>query len=229
MIGGHVELRGLAKRYGALEVLRAVDLVLEPGTRNWLAGPNGAGKSTLLDLIVGAQRASAGQLLYDGLAIEYASMPMRARLGIARSWQMPQVFADHSVHAQLLAAVRVRREPRVALGLGRVGTDVWDGEVQMLARRWGLHERLDAMPAQLSHAERRLLDLALAFAGWARVMLLDEPSAGLSRHDAGELFERLAEYTQGQTVLIVEHDRRLASAFAEHAFVLRDGRVHADA
>ncbi len=228
MTAARLVLQGVDKRFGTVSVLRAVDLCLEPGTRTWLSGANGAGKSTLLDLVCGAQTPDAGTIRLDGQRLDGLDMPARFRHGMVRTWQLPSIFAGHRVCDQLAAAWRLRQAPRSALSLRRPGPAA-DDAAEQLARRWGLADKLTAMPAALSHAQRRLLDLALAFAGPARLVLLDEPSAGLSRRDAAELFERLDEQTRTSTVLIVEHDHRLASAFAQIAYVLRDGRVQADA
>jgi len=236
MTGLHLVLQGVVKRFGAVPVLDGVDLDLASGARGWLSGANGAGKSTLLDLITGAQRADAGRMQADAVVLDRLTMPARARLGIVRGWQLPCVFGSHTVGAQLAAAIQLRAVPvqgrgavPVALSLRPAALDAHDEAVNALAARWGLADKRDALPAALSHAQRRLLDLALAFAGPARLVLLDEPSAGLSRRDADELFALLDEQTRGCTVLIVEHDHRLARSYAERSFTLREGRLHAEA
>lgn len=214
-------VRAAAKRFGAVTVLDDVDLALEPGERCWIAGPNGAGKSTLLDLIAGGLRPDAGSIALDGRAVERLGPHRRADLGIARNWQLPAVFVQQTVRAQLEAAIRVRSGQRYGLMPARDCT----AEVDALAQRIGLVDRLDVLPAALPHAQRRLLDLAFVFAAPARLILLDEPSAGLSRHDAAKLFAGLAQWTQGATVLIIEHDRALATQFADRALWLEEGRL----
>lgn len=228
MSGMRLVLQGVAKRFGTVPVLRGVDLDLAAGARAWLSGANGAGKSTLLDLICGAQRTDAGAIRCDDVAIDRLAMAARARLGIGRGWQLPCVFGGHTVGAQLAAAVQLCGTALRRPGLRAAASDARDDETLALARRWSLADKLDALPATLSHAQRRMLDLALVFAGNARLVLLDEPSAGLSRRDAAELFELLDEQTRGRTVLIVEHDHQLASRFAERTYALREGRLHAE-
>lgn len=236
MNGLHLVLQGVTKRFGAVTVLDGIDLDLAAGARAWLSGANGAGKSTMLDLITGAQRADAGRMQADAIALDRLTMPARARLGIVRAWQLPCVFESHTVGAQLAAAIQLRAAPVQgrraapgALSLRSAALDAHDEAAHALAARWGLADKREALPAALSHAQRRLLDLALAFAGTARLVLLDEPSAGLSRRDADELFALLDEQTHGCTVLIVEHDHRLARRYAERSFTLREGRLHAEA
>ncbi|MFC3505655.1 ABC transporter ATP-binding protein [Micromonospora krabiensis] len=215
---------GLTVRYGSLAALDGVDLRVDHGQRHALIGPNGAGKTTLLDVIAGATRPVGGRVLLAGRDVTRRGPAARSRRGVGRIHQRPAVWATLTVAenvrvAALPHAVRPGRwRPGVARRAARATADT-------LLDRVGLHD-LAARPAgQLAHGQRRQLEIAMALAGRPRLLLLDEPAAGLSATEVGVLVGFLRELPRAVAVLLVEHRLDLVYELCDTVTVLRDGRT----
>ncbi|HZM78693.1 MAG TPA: ATP-binding cassette domain-containing protein [Candidatus Limnocylindrales bacterium] len=203
---------GVSRRFRTTLAVDRVDFALGAGARHAVIGPNGAGKSTLLNLLTGTLRPNTGQVQLDGRDITGRSPAGRARLGLARTFQTPAVFDSLSTLDNMLAAAwrgnRARsREARVgldAIGLG--------GHTRHLA-------------GALSHGQRRLLEIAMALAGSPRVLLLDEPAAGLGDTDLERLVTCLRGLPDRIAVLLVEHNQDVVTAIAHRVTVLHQGRI----
>ncbi|NGO72761.1 ABC transporter ATP-binding protein [Streptomyces boncukensis] len=206
-------LDGLTRRYGSLTALDGVGLRLAAGARHAVIGPNGAGKTTLLSLIAGTERPSAGRVVLDGRDLTRIAPARRARLGIARSFQQPAVIGELTVLDNAVLAGwrhgRGRRE-RARAAAERL-------------EAVGLADAAHRPAAGLSHGQRRLLDLAAALAGQPRVLLLDEPAAGLTDRDVARLLDVLAALPRDVAVLLVEHHTEVVAQFADTVTVLQDG------
>jgi len=215
----------VVRRYGSLVAVDRVDLRVDDGERHALIGPNGAGKTTLLDLIGGATRVDGGRIRFAGRDITRLGPARRARIGIGRIHQRPAVWPSLTALENVVVAgwhqaggfrgvctrnrFRQRlREPAMAL-LDRVG----------------LAGTATDTAAHLSHGERRQLEIAMALAGRPRLLLLDEPAAGLSGVEVHRLAELLAELPRDVSVLLVEHRLDLVYALADTVTVLHDGRL----
>ena len=214
--GAELRIHGLTYEIDGVPLLHRLELRVGPGQRHWIAGANGAGKSTLLGLISGARALQRGRIRLSGVDLAPLAIHHRARLGIARNWQIPALFDGFTVRQQIEAAV--------LLGLGRKRY-VPPDTIDILADRFSLTHVLDQTPKQLAYAERRLVDLALVFATPARLVLLDEPSAGLSRTQARALYSRLDEWCGDASVIVVEHDHELGARFANHHWRLEAGSL----
>lgn len=201
-----LSLSGLTRRFGSLTALDALDLRLEPGARHAVIGPNGAGKSTLLHLVAGALRPTAGRIRFAGRDITRTGPARRARLGLARTFQTPAVCDSLTVRDNISLVGRTpdAREVLDALGLGA-------------------HARLPA--GRLPHGTRRLLEIGVALAGRPRLLLLDEPAAGLTADDVPRLLAVLAALPGAPAVLLVEHHMDVVGAVADTVTVLHHGRV----
>lgn len=218
-----LELNQITMRFGATQILRGVDLSIREGERHALIGPNGAGKSTLFDLIAGRTQPTSGHVALNGIDVTGMPAHRLGRKGLARSFQTTSVFTGLTVHDNVRCAV---------LGSG-VATwkDRWfsssviDQKVQRVMTAIGLADRSDALATRLSYAELRALDLGLALATGASVLLLDEPTAGMNRAEAARALALIRETTQGKTLLIVEHDMEAVFALADRISVLVQGRV----
>ena len=218
-----LELAHVTKRFDATEILRGVDLSIRQGERHALIGPNGAGKSTLFDLISGRVNATSGVIKLKGIDVTGMPAHRLGRVGLARSFQSTSLFAGLTVFDNIRCAV---------LGSHKASfRDRWlrsasiDRDVEGVLDSMGLLTRRNELAASLSYAEQRALDLGIALATGADVLLLDEPTAGMNRAEAERALTLIRETTRGKTLLIVEHDMQAVFALADRISVLVRGRV----
>ncbi|MFJ6199621.1 ABC transporter ATP-binding protein [Micromonospora sp. NPDC092111] len=213
--GNGLTAAGLRHAYQRLTVLDLDSFVVAPGDRHAVIGPNGAGKSTLLGLLAGTTRAQTGVISYNGQTITRRGTAWRTRAGIGRTCQHPTVYPGLTV----LDCVRMggwhhRQSPeRTPLEL-----------LELV----GLTSRADDPAATLSHGHRRMLDLAVTLAGQPRVLLLDEPAAGLTDTETGRLLDVLDGLPGWMAVVLVEHHMDVVAALADWITVLHHGRRHTD-
>jgi branched-chain amino acid transport system ATP-binding protein len=219
---------GLSRSFGALKAVDGVDLEVAPGARHALIGPNGAGKSTLFKLVTGVLRPSAGTVSLAGSDVTRTSEVRRCRLGMSQTLQHSSLFA--SMTAVDTVALAVQRHGVDAAGGGRISVlprrqpGVRARAAELLADV-GLAGR-DAVPVpSLSHGERKQLEVALALACRPRLLLLDEPAAGMSPAESRRLVELLGALPSEVTVLFVEHDLDLVFTLADAVTVLHLGKV----
>ncbi len=186
------EARGVSVRYGAVKALQNVDIDIEPGVVHGVIGPNGAGKSTLIDALSGRRRVSAGTVTYDGADITRRTPSWRRRNGIARSFQRTSVFASMTVGEQLEMVAR------------RMGETDLDGIIEAVE----LEPVVDTVCAEVAYGTQRSVDLAIALVGRPRIVLLDEPCAGLVHEESVRLLEHVRKLCNERDVgvLLVEHD-----------------------
>ena len=220
-----LETRGLDKHFGGIIAANEVSLKIEKGARHALIGPNGAGKTTVVNLLTGMLRPTAGQILLDGNDITHVQPHERVRLGIARTFQINQLFADLTPIEALGLAISER------LGRGRdwwriVGSDpsVTD-EIVGLIERFRLGDVMRERTGILPYGKQRLLEIALALATRPKVLLLDEPAAGVPQEESGDVFEAVANLSDDLTLLFIEHDMHVVFRFASHIIVLVGGAI----
>jgi branched-chain amino acid transport system ATP-binding protein len=200
--------------FGGVRALVDVDLAVEEGQLVGLIGPNGAGKTTFIDAISGIVR-SRGRIELDGRDLTSLPPHARARLGLTRTWQSIELFDDLSVRENL--TVVAPRRPRS----GAAGTTA-----EETLGRFGLESLADAMPAELSQVQRKVVGLARAFVTEPRVLCLDEPAAGLDVNESEELGRRLREIVDaGTAMLLVDHDMGLVLGISDHVVALEFGKV----
>jgi branched-chain amino acid transport system ATP-binding protein len=212
--------QGLSRSFGALAAVDGVDLSVAPGSRHALIGPNGAGKTTLMHLVTGALRATAGTVRLGDEDITRMSVVHRARLGISQTMQQASLFPTMTAAENVLLAVQ-RKRGRISPLPRRAPRE----RVDALLERTGLFGRGDVVVSQLSHGERKQLELAVALACEPRLLLLDEPAAGMSPAESARLVELVGELPAEVTVLFVEHDLDLVFRLATTVTVLHLGRV----
>src|SRR5262245_14394574 len=209
-----LEITGLCRRYGSVAAVDGVDLVVLAGERHALVGENGAGKTTLLDLVAGATRPDGGRILFDGYDITDVGAARRARLGIGRTHQRPSVWPTLTALDNVVVA-----------GWPHLRTHRTRAEA---ALRWldlvGLGDRPRVLAGALSHGQCRQLEFAMALAGQPRLLLLDEPAAGLSDEEIERVRAILADLPRDVSVLLVEHRRELVHAVADTVTQLREDR-----
>jgi branched-chain amino acid transport system ATP-binding protein len=220
-----LETRGLSRRFGGLTASDDISLKLEQGARHALIGPNGAGKTTLVNLLTGALRPSAGAVLLNGEDVTKLALHQRVRRGLSRTFQINQLFANLTPAESLSLAIG-ERLGHGARGFAATGRDkaVVD-ETEALLARFGLLEVMDRKTRLLAYGKQRLLEIALALACRPRVLLLDEPAAGVPEDEREDILSALAALPEDVTILLIEHDMDLVFRFAKRISVLVSGRL----
>ncbi|GAA1614133.1 ABC transporter ATP-binding protein [Catellatospora bangladeshensis] len=222
-------LNGIIRRYGAITAVGRINVTVAAGQRLAITGPNGAGKSTLLGLIDGTVTATSGKVIYDGTDITTWPTHRRARAGIARVFQHPQVAARHTVLGNILLGVhRHHRTGTALLPPRRAAARLMREMTLHLADQTGLRTVGTHLAGHLSYGHRRQLDLAMALAGQPRLLLLDEPTAGLSDHETERITRMLSALPDTMTVLIVEHDPAVAARITTTTLQLNAGQPTAE-
>ncbi len=223
-----LETRSLVKRFGGLAATNDVSLKVERGARHALIGPNGAGKTTLINLLTGVLEPTSGSIALDGQDITRLSVHARVRRGMVRTFQITQLFNGLTPLSSLALAVTARRGDSAGVWR-RLGRDPAIAiECESLLARFGLSDVMDQPVASLAYGKRRLLEIATALACRPRVLLLDEPVAGVPEGDRQEIFETINALPAAVSVLLIEHDMDLVFNFAKTVTVLVNGAVFAE-
>ncbi len=213
---------GVRRAFGALHVVDGVDLAVAQGARHALIGPNGAGKSTLLRLIAGGMRVTGGRIWFDGRDVTGTTEARRAQLGIGRTFQHSSLFRTLTAADNVALAVQ-RRRGRSWLPVPR--RPAWAARVNDMLALVGIEDRAHQPVGTLSYAECRQLEVAVALAAEPRVLLLDEPAAGMSAASTAHLLDLLRGLPADITLIFVEHDLDLVFGLATNVTVLHLGRV----
>ncbi|MBP0438349.1 ABC transporter ATP-binding protein [Tianweitania sediminis] len=220
-----LQLRGLKKSFGALLATDNVSLTLRPGEIHALIGPNGAGKTTLIHQIAGTLQPDEGELRFAGQDITSLHMADRVQLGLARTFQVSSVLPEFSALRNVMLAVQARQGTSFRFFADvRRDARLTDAAAECLARA-GLDGRAAVPAAELSHGERRRLEIAIALATGPRALLLDEPMAGLGPEGSKDLVVLLNALRSEVPMLLVEHDMDAVFALADRISVLVYGRV----
>ena len=220
-----LQLLDVRKRFGRTEIIRGVSLEIGTGERHAIIGPNGAGKSTLFNLVSGRFHADAGEILLDGTPITRRRPFEIYRMGLARSFQITNIFPRLSVFENLRCAVLWSLGYRYSFwhNLNRLA----DAEARAgeLLERIGLRRRRNIQAGLLTYAEQRALEIGITIAGGAKVILLDEPTAGMSRSETVRAVALIREVTEGRTLVMVEHDMSVVFGLADRISVVVYGEL----
>ena len=220
-----LETRGLQKQFGGLKVTRDLSLKIEQGARHALIGPNGAGKTTVINLLTGVLRPNGGRILLEGNDITDLAVHVRVLRGLSRTFQINQLYPDLTPIETVGLAVSER--------LGR-GGDWWrvmgtredvNGEITENLARFHLLDVMHEPTAALPYGKQRLLEIAVALAAKPRVLLLDEPAAGVPESERYHILAAVAGLPRDVTVLLIEHDMDLVFSFADRISVLVNGAL----
>ncbi|MDT7834867.1 ABC transporter ATP-binding protein [Aquabacterium sp. OR-4] len=220
-----VELLDLHKRFGKTEIIRGAQLQVRPGERVAIIGPNGAGKSTLFNLISGRFGASSGDIRLNGQSILGLTPYEINRRGLARSFQVSNLFVRLSVFENLRCAVLWSMGHRYAFWRFLSRLDDVNARTEQLLAMLNLERRRDTLAMNLTYAEQRALEIGITIAGGAEVVLLDEPTAGMSKSETSRFIELIRDVTKGKTLLTVEHDMGVVFGLADKIAVLVYGEV----
>jgi len=223
-----LDIRGLTVRYGGLAANADIDLRVEAGTVVGLIGPNGAGKTTFIDAITGFTAISAGAVEFDGVDLTDRSPDRRAHLGLSRTFQSLELFEDLTVRDNLLVAAEKPPWYAFALDLLRVAKrrSAHEQQVNAALDALGLTDIADRLPSDLSHGQRKLVGVARALAARPKLILLDEPAAGLDTAESQLLGAHLRSFvSSGTTVFLIDHDMGLVLNVCDYIYVLDFGRI----
>ena len=220
-----VELKDLRKSFGNTEIIRGTNLAVAQGDRVAVIGPNGAGKSTLFNLISGRFAPTSGEILLNGHRIDGLLPYEINRLGLSRSFQITNIFGRLSVFENLRCGVLWSLGYRYAFWKFLADLKDANERAEQLLHMIKLDRKRDTLAMNLTYAEQRALEIGITIAGGASVVLLDEPTAGMSKSETARFIELIREVTEGKTLLTVEHDMGVVFGLADKIAVLVYGEV----
>ena len=220
-----LELKGLSKSFGGLHAVQGIDLKVFPGDRKAIIGPNGAGKTTLFNVITGVLPATAGQVLLFGSDITGWPSYRRTALGMARTFQITSLFPKLTVLDNVLLAVTGLRPSKFVMWRALVSYRDVHEKARRLLENAGYWDRRGVEVRNLSHGERRQVEVVLGLASDPKILLLDEPAAGLASGESQEMTEFLKRLDPELAILLIEHDMHVVFDFADHITVLHFGQV----
>jgi branched-chain amino acid transport system ATP-binding protein len=220
-----LEIRGLTKSFGALRASDGIDLDVREGETHAIIGPNGAGKTTLIGQLAGGLRPDAGRVRFDGEDITALAAAQRARRGLARSFQITSIYAEFSALENVMLAVQARSGSSFRFWTAARREEALRSPALQALDEVGLSARADAQAANLAHGEQRALEIAMALATRPRLLLLDEPVAGMGAEETQRMIAFLSTLKGGKTIILVEHDMDAVFSLADRVSVLVYGRI----
>lgn len=223
-----LEIDNVDVRFGGLQVLTACRLAVESGEKRALIGPNGAGKTTLFDVISGIVTPSAGRVITFNRDITKSPAHVRASLGLARTFQITNLFGNLSVLENIILGLQALTSTKYVFYRTTSSFTDLVGNATKLLRTWGLEDRKDHPVRSLSHGEQRQLEIVLALASRPKILLLDEPTQGLSTAETALVVPMVRSLESSTTVLFIEHDMDVAFQMADKITVLYYGSVLAE-
>ena len=220
-----LSLKKLSKRFGGVVAVDQVDLALAQGEVHALIGPNGAGKTTLISLISGTMPSDQGEILFLNDYLTHTKPHARVAAGLARSYQITSIFRRFSVLDNLALAVQARSGSSFSFWKPVAAESALFDEARTIAAEVGLGEKTGSVAAQLSHGEQRALEVGLALATRPKLVLLDEPMAGMGPEESQRMIALIKRIRAQVTVLLVEHDMDAVFRLADRISVMLNGRL----
>ena len=220
-----LSLRNVSKRFGGVVAVDSVTLEVAPGEVHALIGPNGAGKTTLINQISGSVPCDQGRISFEGIDLTRARAHERVRAGLARSYQITSIFRRFSVLENLALAVQARSGSSFSFWRPVEKETALVDEARAVAEEVGLSQRIHLQSGQLAHGEQRALEVGIALATRPKLVLLDEPMAGMGPEDSQRMIELIARIRAQVGVLLVEHDMDAVFRLAERISVMVNGRL----
>lgn len=231
MTNAVLHVADVQKSFGGLKALSDIDLQVREGTIHAIIGPNGAGKSTLLNVCIGRIPPDSGAVVFDGEVLTGKKPHEINQMGVVRVFQTPEIFPDLSLLQNVMVPAFAKQDG--SFRINAIQSAGGRKEVCEEAEHWladvGLDERMDMPASRLSRGDKRRLELAMGLVQHPRLLLLDEPTAGMSRHDTNSTIELLRKFKErGMTKVIIEHDMHVVFSLADRVTVLAQGRIIAD-
>ena len=220
-----LEVKGLFKSFGALRASDGIDFHVAEGETHALIGPNGAGKTTFISQLAGDLRPDAGRIRFAGEDITALSAPKRSRKGLARSFQITSVYPGFTALENVALAVQARSGHSFRFWRDARSDSALTGPARQVLEEVGLKERMTVLAGNLAHGEQRQLEVAMALATRPRLLLLDEPMAGMGIDESQHMIGLLSSLKRRQTIVLVEHDMDAVFRLADRISVLVYGRV----
>ena len=220
-----LDLRNLVKRYGGLTATDRLNLSVEQGEIHAIIGPNGAGKTTLIHQISGAIAPNEGSIVFDGREVIHLSMHQRVTQGLARSYQITNIFKSYSVLDNLALTVQARSGSSMRFWKQAISERALFDEARAIGERVGLGNRIDTIASSLAHGEQRQLEVGLALATRPKLLLLDEPMAGMGPEESARLIPLIKSLRSDIAVVLIEHDMDAVFQLADRISVLVAGRI----
>jgi len=220
-----LEVRGLAKRFGGVVAVDDVSLQVAAGEIHALIGPNGAGKTTIIAQLAGSLYPDSGEILFLEQDLTRTPLHVRVKAGLARSYQITSIFRRFTVLDNLALAVQARSGSSLSFWRPVAAERALFDEARSIADEIGLHEKEDALAANLAHGEQRALEVGLALATRPKLVLLDEPMAGMGPEESQRVIALIQRIRARVTVLLVEHDMDAVFRLADRISVLVSGRL----
>ncbi len=220
-----LEVRGLSKSFGAVRATDNVDLDVAEGETHAIIGPNGAGKTTLISQLAGNLRSDSGRIQFAGEDVTLLPVPKRARLGFARSFQITSIYPEFTALQNVALAVQAHAGHSFRFWRAARDDESLTGPAREILSEVGLGARTDVLAANLAHGEQRQLEVAITLATQPRLLLLDEPMAGMGIEESQRMIGLLSTLKRRQTIVLVEHDMDAVFRLADRISVLVYGRV----
>ena len=222
-----LEARAVSRQFGKFKALQNINVAFRTGELTAIIGPNGAGKSTFFNVISGGVPASSGQVLFEGQDITALAAHDYARIGIAKSFQITNVFKQLSAHENVRVALQMRVS-KFEILRARQGYPELIQRADELLARVGLSESRDKLAGDLAHGQQRSLEVAMALACEPKLQLMDEPTAGMSPQETSVMMALILQLAQERTVILVEHKMKMVMGLCKRLVVLHHGELLAD-
>jgi branched-chain amino acid transport system ATP-binding protein len=225
-----LEVRGVTKKFGSLVAVRDVTLAVEPGELRAIIGPNGAGKTTFFNMISGFFPPTQGSIVFDGKDVTGVNAENRVKLGMGRTFQITEIFPELTVYDNVRISAEVADGYRLRPWLGLAGREGVRRQVTDLLEKTGLAGKADRLVGELSHGDQRAAEIAMALALRPRLLLLDEPTAGMGEQETYEITQLVRRLHRDSrlTILLIEHDMRVIFHLADRITVLAEGALLAE-
>ena len=223
-----LKVEDVSRNFGSLQALQSIDLSIDPGARHAIIGPNGAGKTTLFHIISGTVPPSSGRVHLFGRDITNVPAHRRALLGMSRTYQVTNLFPNLSVLDNVLLGIQAHRPMKLAMHRPRSSYRTLYDKADELLETWGLSEARDSIARNLSYGEQRQVEILLALAGDPKVLLLDEPTAGLSTAETNTVTQLIRNLPRDMSILLIEHDMDVVFDLVDRITVLHMGQFLAE-